>query len=76
MVGVYFFQLCPKNMHNLVLGVLLDLLENPKAIPHVTAWHGRQDISAAHLLCNIWRDEEQEIGVPREKTGAIQGKTM
>ena len=64
---------CPKKMHNLVLGCLLDLTENPKAIPHITAWRGKNDQSAAHLLCDVWRDEEMVIGVKRESTGAIAG---
>jgi len=64
-------ETCPKKMHNLVLGCLLDLTENPKAIPHILAWRGKNDQSAAHLLCDIWRDEERAIGVKRESTGAI-----
>ena len=63
-------------MHNLVLGTLLDLCENAKAIAHVNSWRGKDDISAAHLLCDIWRKEEEEIQVPREKTGAISGESV
>lgn len=70
------FQNCPKNMHNLVLGCLLDLCENTKAIPHVGAWRGKDDTSAAHLFCDIWRREEQDIGVARHHTGAISGKVF
>lgn len=62
---------CPQNMHNLVLGCLLDLSENPKTIGHVSAWRGAADITAAHLFCNIWRREEAEMGVEREESGAI-----
>ena len=68
------FQKCPKNMHNLILGCLLDLAENPKTTPHILAWRGRDDISAGHLFCNMWRDEENDIGTQRENTGAIAGK--
>ena len=60
-------------MHNLVLGSLLDLSENAKAIPHINAWRGGGDISAAHLLCEIWRQEEHDMSVNRENTGAISG---
>merc|ERR1712038_508574 len=65
-------ELCPQNMHNLVLGCLLDLCENPKTIGHVSAWRGAGDMSAAHLFCDVWRREEAEMGVERdEATGAI-----
>ena len=60
-------------MHNLVLGCLLDLSENAKTNPHITAWRGKDDVSAAHLFCDIWRDEETDIGVAREHTGVIEG---
>jgi len=68
---VDMLQNCPPNMHNLVLGCLLDLCENPKTMAHVHAWRGHGDVSAAHLFCDMWRREEEEMGVPREKSGAI-----
>ena len=60
-------------MHNLILGCLLDLCENPKTTAHVNAWRGKDDISAAHLLCDVWRNEEKEMGVAREQNGAMTG---
>ncbi|ELU15468.1 hypothetical protein CAPTEDRAFT_176397 [Capitella teleta] len=74
--GVFFLidllQNSPKNMHNLILGCLLDIAESPKTIAHIAAWRGPLDISAAHLLCDIWREEEEEIGVQRDELGAIK----
>ena len=35
-----WFQKCPKSVHNLVLGCLVDLAENPKTLAHITAWQG------------------------------------
>ena len=67
-------QACPKGMHNLILGCLLDLCENPKTVHHVLTWRGADNSSAAHLFCEIWRTEERDIGVPRDKNGAIIGK--
>lgn len=64
-------ETCPKSMHNLILGCLLDLCENPKTIAHVNAWRGKDDQSAAHLMCDIWRAEEMDIGARREPNGAI-----
>ena len=69
-----YCQNCPKSMHNLILGCLLDLCENPKTVAHVNAWRGKGDISAAHLFCNVWRSEETDMGVAREHTGAMLGK--
>lgn len=66
-----FVQVCPKNMHNLILGCLLDLCENPKTIHHVMTWRGNENASAPHLLCDIFRNEEREMGVKRTKDGAI-----
>ncbi|CAH1788088.1 unnamed protein product [Owenia fusiformis] len=66
---------CPKNMHNLIIGCLLDLAENPKTVPHIISWRGKEDISAAHLFCDIWRHEEEDIGVEREESGAIADTT-
>ena len=63
-------------MHNLVLGCLLDLSENAKAIPHINAWRGNGDISAAHLFCEIWRQEEHDMNVNRESTGALSGTVI
>ncbi|XP_013410709.1 cilia- and flagella-associated protein 69 [Lingula anatina] len=69
-------EVCPTNMHNLILGCLLDLTENPKAIPHINAWRGKDDMSAAHLFCDIWRSEEREMGVQRDQQGAIADTSL
>ena len=61
-------------MHNLTLGCLLDLSENPKTTAHVNNWRGKQDVSAAHLLCEMWRGEEKDMGVAREQTGQLTGE--
>ncbi|XP_052820058.1 cilia- and flagella-associated protein 69-like [Mya arenaria] len=64
-------EACPKNMHNLILGCLLDLCENPKTIHHVLTWRGKENSSAAHLFCETWRGEERDLGVKRDGNGAI-----
>jgi len=64
-------ETCPKSTHNLVLGCLLDLTENPKTISHILAWRGDKDVTAGHLLCHIWRQEESDIGVVRDANGGI-----
>ena len=61
-------------MHNLIMGCLLDLCENPKTINHVLTWRGKDGATAAHLLCHMWRKEETEMGAKRDANGAIAGK--
>lgn len=64
-------QECPRTMHNLLLGCLLELCENPKTIPHIHTWRGETDISAPHLFIQMWRHEEQRIKVKRDGNGCI-----
>ncbi|KAI8777748.1 cilia- and flagella-associated protein 69 isoform X1 [Biomphalaria glabrata] len=64
-------EVCPKNMHNIIIGCLLDLCENPKTVNHILAWRGKSGTSASHLLCELWRQDEIQIGVKRDSQGAI-----
>nr|XP_006825782.1 PREDICTED: uncharacterized protein C7orf63-like [Saccoglossus kowalevskii] len=64
-------EACPKNMHNLILGCILDLCENPKSIHHVMTWRGVDDRTAPSLFVEIWRKEEAEMGVRRGPLGTI-----
>ena len=50
---------------NLVLGCLLDICENERALPCVIEWRSSRDltVTAAHLMIRIWRDEEAQFGV-------------
>lgn len=60
-------------MQNLVLGCLLDLSDNVKSLAHLMQWEGKDNQKVAHLLCNLWREEEKEIGVSRDEQGVIIG---
>ena len=78
-------------MKNLVLGVIVDLCENPKvhvyiqytyvyimisnqqAIPHVAAWRTSDKCSVWSLLARLWRNEEQEMEVPRGVMNTLAG---
>ncbi|PVD30636.1 hypothetical protein C0Q70_09909 [Pomacea canaliculata] len=77
--GVYLLidllEMSPKNMHNLIVGCLLDLCENPKTVNHVLTWRGQNGSTAAHLFCEMWRNEEAEIGASRDENGAITDVT-
>ena len=63
-------------MHNLLLGCLLDMCENPKSVAHMLAWKGTNDRGAANLLVQIWREEETAIGVSRDDNGCIAGRLL
>ncbi|ESO82065.1 hypothetical protein LOTGIDRAFT_223522 [Lottia gigantea] len=64
-------ELVPKTMYNVIIGCLLDLCENPKTMNHILTWRGRNNITAPHLFCDIWRHEDLSIGACRDVNGAI-----
>jgi hypothetical protein len=53
---------------------LLDLSENNKTLAHMLQWEGDKSQKISHFLCTLWRDEERDIGVPRDENGIILGK--
>ncbi|XP_022085503.1 cilia- and flagella-associated protein 69-like [Acanthaster planci] len=73
--GVFFLldllQTCSANMHNLILGCLLDLCENAKTVAHMLAWKSDKNTTVASLLIKIWKQEEQALGVARNENGTI-----
>ncbi|KAM7316097.1 hypothetical protein ACRRTK_024777 [Alexandromys fortis] len=56
---------------NLILGIMVEFCDNPKTSAHVNAWRGKKDLTAASLLIKLWRKEEKELGVKRDKNGKI-----
>ncbi|XP_072561946.1 cilia- and flagella-associated protein 69 isoform X1 [Paramormyrops kingsleyae] len=65
-------QSCPQCMQNEVLGTLLELCDNPKTLPYMSAWRrGQEGQTAAALLTHLWREEEGELGVRRHPSGMI-----
>ncbi|XP_026537161.1 cilia- and flagella-associated protein 69 [Notechis scutatus] len=60
-----------KNVCNLILGILVEFCDNPKTVSHINVWRGRKDQTAANLLINLWRQEEEEMGVKHDKAGRI-----
>ena len=70
-----FLQSYPRSTHNLILGCLLELCENPKTIAHIHSWRGTDDVTAPHLLTHLWREEEKKIGAVRDQNGAISDLT-
>ncbi|XP_075275495.1 cilia- and flagella-associated protein 69 isoform X3 [Opisthocomus hoazin] len=62
-----------KNLHNIILGILVEFCDNPKTTSHISIWRGAKDQTAANLLIQLWRQEELELGVKRDPHGRIVG---
>ncbi|KAM9387505.1 cilia- and flagella-associated protein 69-like [Phaethornis superciliosus] len=60
-----------KNLYNIILGILVEFCDNPKTTSHISTWRGEKDETAAHLLIQLWRQEELELGVKRDQHGRI-----
>ncbi|XP_021098307.1 cilia- and flagella-associated protein 69 [Heterocephalus glaber] len=60
-----------KKFCNLILGIMVEFCDNPKTAAHVNAWRGKKNQTAASLLIKLWRKEEKELGVKRDKYGKI-----
>ncbi|XP_070323447.1 cilia- and flagella-associated protein 69 isoform X3 [Odocoileus virginianus] len=60
-----------KKFCSLILGIMVEFCDNPKTAAHVNAWRGKKDQTAASLLIKLWRKEEKELGVKRDKYGKI-----
>ncbi|KAH0509785.1 Cilia- and flagella-associated protein 69 [Microtus ochrogaster] len=65
------WKLNQKKFCNLILGIMVEFCDNPKTSAHVNAWRGKKDLTAASLLIKLWRKEEKELGVKRDKNGMI-----
>ncbi|XP_018419895.1 PREDICTED: cilia- and flagella-associated protein 69 [Nanorana parkeri] len=60
-----------KNMNNLLLGILVEFCDNPKTIPHILTWRGKDNDTVPKLLVRLWKQEEEELGVRRDHFGRI-----
>ncbi|NWZ92395.1 CFA69 protein, partial [Nesospiza acunhae] len=59
------------NLCDIILGILTELSDNPKTILHMSMWRGKRDQTAANVLVQLWRQEEQDLGVKRDQYGKI-----
>ncbi|NWT25200.1 CFA69 protein, partial [Cardinalis cardinalis] len=59
------------NLCSTILGILVEFSDNPKTILHMSIWRGKRDRTAANVLVQIWRKEEQDLGVKRDQYGKI-----
>jgi hypothetical protein len=73
---IFYFlaKLNQKKFCNLILGIMVEFCDNPKTSAHVNAWRGKKDLTAASLLIKLWRKEEKELGVKRDRNGKIVGE--
>ncbi|XP_077081312.1 cilia- and flagella-associated protein 69 [Siphateles boraxobius] len=64
-------QRSPTHMLIALIGTLLELCESPQAVTRVQCWRGERDVTAPQLLLQIWRSEEEEMGITRDRHGVI-----
>nr|XP_047933437.1 cilia- and flagella-associated protein 69 isoform X3 [Anser cygnoides] len=62
-----------KNLCNIILGILVEFCDNPRTTFHISTWRGEKDQTAANLLIQLWRQEELDLGVKRDRYGRIAG---
>ncbi|NXP23821.1 CFA69 protein, partial [Scytalopus superciliaris] len=60
-----------KNLCKIILGILVEFCDNPKAALHINTWRGENSQTAANLLIQLWRQEELELGVRRDQYGRV-----
>lgn len=69
-----FTKVKKKNLCNIILGILVEFCDNPKTTSHISTWRGEKDQTAASLLIQLWRQEELDLGIKRDRYGRIVGK--
>ncbi|XP_035800798.2 cilia- and flagella-associated protein 69 isoform X1 [Amphiprion ocellaris] len=61
----------PRCVHGMVLATLLELCDNPNTVSHILDWRDGGGQTASRLLLQLWRDEEEELGLKRNQHGGI-----
>uniref|UniRef100_A0A3B4ZLS7 Cilia- and flagella-associated protein 69 ARM repeats domain-containing protein n=1 Tax=Stegastes partitus TaxID=144197 RepID=A0A3B4ZLS7_9TELE len=49
------------------------LCDNPNTVSHILDWRDGGGQTAARLLLQLWRDEEEDLGLKRDQHGGITG---
>ncbi|KAJ1100804.1 hypothetical protein NDU88_005879 [Pleurodeles waltl] len=62
------------NMNNVILGILVEFCDNPKTISHLNTWRGNKNQTTAKLLVQLWRQEEDLLGVHHDENRIIDIK--
>ncbi|KAM7373538.1 hypothetical protein PAMP_008381 [Pampus punctatissimus] len=61
----------PRCVHGTVLATLLELCDNTNTPSHILSWRDQGGQTAPRLLLQLWREEEEELGVSRSQHGGI-----
>ncbi|XP_037548992.1 cilia- and flagella-associated protein 69-like [Nematolebias whitei] len=62
----------PRCVCSIVLSALLGLCDNPDSRPQILSWRDADGLTAPSFLLQLWREEEEELGVLRTQHGGIQ----
>ncbi|CAJ1082976.1 cilia- and flagella-associated protein 69-like isoform X2 [Xyrichtys novacula] len=63
---------CPRCVHCNILATLLELSDNPNTLSHILSWRDGGGGTAPGLLLQLWREEEEEFKVSRDRHGGIE----
>ena len=47
-----------------------------QALAHVQSWRGKKQITAGKLLVELWKKDEANMGVARDKIGKVTGNYL
>ncbi|KAK2920812.1 cilia- and flagella-associated protein 69-like [Channa argus] len=61
----------PRCVHGVILTTLLELCDNPNTLSHILSWRDEAGQTAPRLLLQLWREEEEDLGVSRDPQGVI-----
>ncbi|KAG7233937.1 hypothetical protein INR49_006347 [Caranx melampygus] len=68
---LHLLSSCPRCVHGVVLSTLLELCDNSNTVSHILSWREDGGQTAQSLLLQLWRDEEEQLGVGRSRHGEI-----
>ena len=63
-------------MHGIVLATLVELCDNQNTSSHILSWRDDGGQTAPGLLLQLWRQEEEDLGVSRNQYGGIPGPQL
>lgn len=61
----------PPTVQLVLLSVLVDICQYHQSVPYLLSWRGPGGTKLLSILCSIWRQEEERLGVPRTKDKCI-----
>lgn len=69
-------EICSEKMQNVVMGLLVDLMENKNALKHMNLWRSKDNKTISKLLIQLWIAEERKLDVKRDSNGVILDTTF